>query len=408
MAEKNVGRVIGNIGNLDLRNATEESVAQIRRIGNVGMVAYSPETAHLLPLLNIGNMGSAISIPTDAKFSTGEVKFDSSYPRESKEPLNLAIVGQLIVESSVTAEDIENKIDKLFVVGQVVCPQNLRGAISGKIADMTGQIHTYGENARLHMGNLTLDEAYLQTLEDGAEVHVFGKVDAPQLLDEALLKTRLGKLQVFGKIHCREENLATLRAALSASAHQPTISFVPAGFTPIDRRLDLDNTTLSALPSRQLYCTGLVVVDPEVGVDALDAALDAFVATRLLIAPVALREVLVKKCNILETKAIFYSGELWHIEDEGELLPSRFDYLTDKATLVVREHLHIADDLEAKLLAERFDKIHNLAAISCTPAQMGAIQARLGLNEGELIDSTRVEEEEEGEEGMGNIGHLAL
>lgn len=111
---------------------------------------------------------------------------------------------------------------------------------------------------------------------------------------------------------------------------------------------------------------------------------------------------------MLETKAIFYTCELWHIEDEGELLPSRFDYLTDKATLVVREHLHIAPDLEPKVLAERIYKIHNLAAISCTPAQMGAIQARLGLNEGELIDSTRVEEEEEDEEGMGNIGHLAL
>lgn len=406
MAEERTGKVIGNVGHLDLRNASEESVAEIRRIGNVGAILYSPETAHLLPRLNIGNTGSTLSVPKEAKVVTGEAKFDRHYPGALKEPLSLVVVGQLIVEPEVTLEDIEDKVNQLFVVGQIICPQHLMGAINGKLSELTGQIHTYGENAHFHMGQLTLDEGYLEGLEDDAEIHVLGKVDAPQILDEALLKVKLGKLQVLGKIQCREENVATLRAALVTSAAQPKISCVPAGFAPVERRLDLNSTTIAALPGRQLYCTGLVVVDAEIDAEALDAALDALVVTRLLIAPIALREVLTKKCNMLETKAIFYTGELWHIEDEGELLPSRFDYLADKVTLVVREHLHIAPDIDPKVLAERIDKIHNLAAISCTPAQMGAIQARLGLNEGELIDSTR--EEEEVEEGMGNIGHLAL
>jgi hypothetical protein len=389
MAEEKMGKVIGNVGHLDLRNASEESIAQIRRIGNVGAVLYSPETAHLLPRLNIGNVGGTLCVPQDAKIVTGEAKFDHSYPGALKEPISLVIVGQL------------------FVVGQVVCPQSLMGAINGKMAEMTGQMLTYGENAHFHMGQLTIDKDYLQGLEDGAEVHVLGKVNMPQILDEALLKTKLAKLQVLGKIQCREENMATLRAALVASTQQPKISFVPAGFEAIDRRLDLNNTTLPALPSRQLYCTELVVVDGEVEAKALDAALDALVITRLLIAPTALKEVLVKKCNMLETKAVFYEGELWHIEDKSELLSSRFDYLAGKATLVVRDELHISPAIEPKLLAERLEKIHLFAEVYCTPEQMGAIQARLGINEGELIDPARVEREVE-EEGMGNIGHLAL
>ncbi|MFT5377361.1 MAG: hypothetical protein ACI906_004199 [Candidatus Latescibacterota bacterium] len=407
MAEEKMGKVIGNVGHLDLRNASEESVAQIRRIGNVGAVLYSPETAHLLPRLNIGNVGGTLCVPQNAKIVTGEAKFDHSYPGALKEPISLVIVGQLLVEKDVTAEDIENKVDQLFVVGQVVCPQSLMGAINGKMAEMTGQMLTYGENAHFHMGQLTIDKDYLQGLEDGAEVHVLGKVNMPHILDEALLKTKLAKLQVLGKIQCREENMATLRAALVASTQQPKISFVPAGFEAIDRRLDLNNTTLPALPSRQLYCTGLVVVDGEVEAKALDEALDALVITRLLIAPTALKEVLVKKCNMLETKAVFYEGELWHIEDKSELLSSRFDYLAGKATLVVRDELHISPAIEPKLLAERLEKIHLFAEVYCTPEQMGAIQARLGINEGELIDPARVEREVE-EEGMGNIGHLAL
>ena len=72
----------------------------------------------------------------------------------------------------------------------------------------------------------------------------------------------------------------------------------------------------------------------------------------------------------------------------------------------MREELTIEDDIEPKILAERLHKVHNLGAILCTPAQMGALEARMGLNEGELVDSTQEQEKEE--EGIANVGHLAL
>ena len=39
---------IGNVGLLNLVNATEESVKGIERIENVGLVLYGKENAHLL------------------------------------------------------------------------------------------------------------------------------------------------------------------------------------------------------------------------------------------------------------------------------------------------------------------------------------------------------------------------
>ena len=56
------------------------------------------------------------------------------------------------------------------------------------------------------------------------------------------------------------------------------------------------------------------------------------------------------------------------------------------------------------------DTVGNLPGkrLYCTRAQMGAIQARLGLNKGELCDSEQEEAEEEPEKGIGNVGHLKL
>lgn len=54
---------IGNVGLLDLRHATEESIKGIESINNVGVVFYHKENAHLLSSLSIGNIGKSIELP---------------------------------------------------------------------------------------------------------------------------------------------------------------------------------------------------------------------------------------------------------------------------------------------------------------------------------------------------------
>ena len=66
--------------------------------------------------------------------------------------------------------------------------------------------------------------------------------------------------------------------------------------------------------------------------------------------------------------------------------------------------LTIGADIDPRVLADRLSKVHNLGEIRCTPDQMGAVQARLGINEGELVDSTQAEAADAGS----NIGYLTL
>ena len=397
------GKVLGNVGTLDLRNATEESVATIDRIGNVGQILYSPETARLIPMLNCGNIGGSLEVPEGAQLTSGQTFLKL---KDISEPISMVSSGQLIIEADTTAEDVEQGLNMLVVSGQILCPEHLTGVVSSKIRELSGQLLPYTAEMLIRTGQVQIDDHFLNGLDDGAQLLVAGKIDLPKIVDDALLTRKLGKLLVYGKITCREENMAALNSVLDQRYSSFKISSIPAGFEPVNGALRLSDDTLPSLPGRKLYCTGTVEIAADLGADALNGALDEIIPTRLLVCPAALKEITVKKCDMLQTKAVFYEGELWHIDDETTLRASRFDYLEGQATLLVREDLHIDADIEPKVLADRLHKVHNLGEIYCTPAQMGALEARMGLNEGELLDSTQ--ERDEKEEGIGNVGHLAL
>jgi hypothetical protein len=146
----------------------------------------------------------------------------------------------------------------------------------------------------------------------------------------------------------------------------------------------------------------------DVTAEALDKALDELVVKELLICPAQLKGAIAHKCNLLETEAIFYQGELWLIEADFTLGAARFDYLEGKATLVNLGDLTIEPDVEPKTLASRLDKVHNFGDIYSTPQQMAALQSRLGLNRGDFSSLGQAGAEEDNPNYLGNVGHLKL
>jgi hypothetical protein len=400
------GTVIGNVNVLDLRKATAETVADIRRIGNVNILLYSRATAPLVPRLNLGNVNVSVEVPEHAQVVTGQVVIGPDYFQGREEPLFLAVTGQVLVKPDVALEDVEKGLGGLAVVGQILCPEPLLGAVQAKTSQLVGQSVGYPPAGRLIMGSLVLDEAFLQGLEDGSDLTVLGSLRLPEVVPSDLLAKKLGKLHVTGSIRVHEENAEAIRARLSNGAVK--VRVIPAGYVLVANPLVLDDTVLEALSTPKLYCLERVEVDATTSPEVLDERLDQIEARDLLLCPAGLKGVMSRKCNLLETQAIFYEGELWLVDGQEQLPASRFEYLVGKATLVVTGALAIDPDVEPKVLADRLAKVHNQGMIKCTPEQKGAIQARLGLNEGLL---GAVEEEEEAEEGtrrLGNVNHLAL
>jgi hypothetical protein len=400
------GTVIGSVNVLDLRKATEETIANIRSIGSVNILLTSRETAPLVPRLNVGSVNVSVEAPEHAQVVTGQVVIGQDYFRGQEQRVFLVVVGQVLVKPEVALEDVEKGLDGLAVVGQLLCPEPLLGAVQAKSRQLVGQSVGYPPSGRLIMGSLVLDEAFLEGLEDGSDLVVLGSVRLPQVVSNDLLAQKLGKLHVTGAIRVHEENAEVVRAHLSNGAARMTI--IPAGFALVSNPLMLDDTVLEALPSPKLFCLDRVVVDVATSPDVLDGRLEQLVTRDLLICPTRLKGVMSRKCNLLETQVIFYEGDLWLVDGDEGLSASRFEYLSDKATLVVTGALAIDPDVEPRVLADRLVKVHNQGEIVCTPEQKGAIQARLGRNEGVL---EAVEEEEEAEEGarrVGSVNHLVL
>ena len=253
------------------------------------------------------------------------------------------------------------------------------------------------------MGKLVLDEGQLRALDDGSTLTVVGNLAVPRVLPNDLLAQKIRQIQVSGHIRCPEENAQALPARLTNKAVRMKI--IPSGFTVVEEPLTLDHLVLQSLPAKKLYCVERVVVAGDVDAQLLDGSLDALICEGVVLCPAALGSVIARKVDVLKSRIVPYEGELWLVEGEAELRGTRFDYLDGKLTLVVTGELEIDASLDPKLLAARLAKVHNLGEISGTPDQLAAIQARLGISEGELIDASRSETEEN---GIGNVGHLAL
>ena len=403
METQSTPKIIGNVGVLDLRNASEALIANIGKVGNVGTLLYSRETAEFITRLNLGNVGATVEVAGDAKMLTGQVTITHDYFRGQTAPLNLVIMGQVLVQPDVAVEDVESGLGMLALAGQLVCPENLVGVFQAKLKTMSGQIETYLPSGELIMGRLELSETSLRALDDGSVLTVVGNLDLPQVVPDDLLAQKIARLQVTGSVSCREENAQAIRARLANKGTR--IRTVPAGFEPVKGQLTLDGFTLEALPAKKIYCTEPVVVGSDVDADLLDSHLDALICDEMVICPAALRGVMGRKVDVLKTRVVFYEGELWLIQGEAELQASRFDYLEGKLTIVVMGELHVAPDVEPRALADGLAKLHFMGEVTCTKEQMGAIQSRLGINQGELRVAG---EPERGEVGIGNIGYLAL
>jgi len=141
------GKVIGNVGILDLRNATETSVAEISRIGNVGAVLYSRETAGLVTGLNIGNVGTSVEVSPDASIVTGLVVFTRDVFKGQEAPLDLVVAGPVVVNPDVPAEDIEirsNIISGIDFVGIRIGNQAKNIRVEGNTIDDVTEYGIYG------------------------------------------------------------------------------------------------------------------------------------------------------------------------------------------------------------------------------------------------------------------------
>jgi hypothetical protein len=261
--------------------------------------------------------------------------------------------------------------------------------IQSKTTNAMGPILPYPSDALIVHKGLELDDAFLESLDDGTELFVFGSLHATSTFSVDLMKRKIKGLTVQGTVLVAEENRSALQAVLAGGAKRVTV--IPSGFRYRSGSLTLDPPTLASLTEEKVFATGNIIIDAAVTAEAFHRSIRGLEAMGLILSPESLRASLGEVCDLLENRVVFYRGELWVVDGDHVLRASRFEYLEEKATLVVTGELRIEQDIAPKILADRFEAVHNFGKILCSPEQIGALEARMGIDEGELTTPHEVE-----------------
>ena len=385
-------KTIGAVNVLDLHKATPEMLNSIGLIEGVNVVVASTDTAHMLGDITLKGVNTTVTVPADAdiRVTMGPLTLAANHFAEQTKPTYLVAMGPILVEPGVPAEEIEAKVHGIVSMGPLVCPDTLAGVLQSKIAQAMGPVLPYPADAMLIHKGLKIDDAFLESLEDGTVLFVLGTLHATSPLSADLMQRKVKQLTVQGTMFVAEENQNALRAVLAGASRRITV--IPTGFRYRSGSLTLDPPTLASLNHEKILVAGNIIVDAKVTLEDFARGIDGLDAMGIILCPESLRAALSGVCDLLENRVVFYRGALWAFDSEQALRASRFDYLEGKATMVVTGELTIEPDLEARTIADRFEAVHNFGKILCSSDQMGALEARMGIDEGELAAPSEAEE----------------
>jgi len=399
---------VKNVNILDLRKTAKETFDKISFIKNVNLILVSPETAGYLPGIPAKNINTVAEIPQDVEIQTcmSHVTVNASYLSSIPSPRFLLVMGKMLIEPDATPELIDAKLDGMVIMGKLICPESIAGLMQSKAKLLMGSTATYPEDSVLVASSLDLDDGFLNTLEDGSQLVVTGSLRVLDDVTSELIGRKIRVLHAHGSILCRQEHALAVKAKLVGSRN---MTLIPAGHRLVEGALTLDELTLQTLENEKLFCMGDVVIDSDVDSQALDRAVSKLGTLGVILCPSTLKEVLKTKCDMLDNRVVLYEGTLWYVDDDRQLLPDQFDYIDGLMTIVVRGELTIASDVTPETILKRIHKIHNLGDISCQPEHVPAIEARLGIREGDVSTPEKQEDETADEAPfLGNANVLVL
>jgi len=388
-----------NCGNLDMRETTEQVASRILHV-NTGNVLVTAETRDFLSMFS-NNVGNLIEVPKEVRLKTvlsGEIMGRDAFMGEV-EPFLIMNMSDITLEPDVTAEGVEGSWYEIINMGNILYPEHVAGPITNKLTSNMGTLTPYKSSAQLIKGDVMLDEVYLASLDDDADLVVTGNLRIPEPVPNDTLDRKINTVLVRGDVLCRAENVSMLRSKFDPKFGSPETNVVPDEHELVERDLSLTAGTIRSWKKRKIFATGNVTMHEDIDTDTLERALDRLVCTGRVLCPEPLSEVFSSVCDTLNTDVIFYGGALWVVETDLTLRQSRLDLIDGTATLYNSGNVNIEEDVDARILYDRLAAVYNWGTITCFPDQMSSVEARVAVNEGTLHEASEQEERDEEDQG---------
>ena len=400
-------RIVGNVGILDLREATAESVKAYTRFINVGTVLYSPETTVLVNQLNFTNLGCRVEVTGEAQLITGQLELSHDSLDAVKKPQSYVVTGQIFVHESVTADEIDAKVDKMFVIGQVMAPKSLMPILQSKISSMQGNTITYEDGFRLISGSVEITNAFLNGLDDASNISCRGRVTMINDVDLTLFQRKINRIEPLSKVMIREEYAEMFQNHL-VPHKKGKVTVIPAGYEYIKGRLELDLVTLERLGEVKLFTDASIFIKDDVTEAALKKHVKAIICGRRIICPKGLKAAVLDVCADPAVKILDYEGKLLLIEGDYHLSAAELEFTPGNLAIMVTGELNIDEDVPPEQLMEKISTVDNFGEISGTARQLGALKVKARTKDGEFCETGKESSEDDEQYSIANVGYLKI
>ncbi|MBN6888215.1 hypothetical protein ACUXCC_003138 [Cytobacillus horneckiae] len=396
-----MGQRIGNIGLLNIMNATEESIKKIDYIENVGTLMYSPNNAHLLTSLSIGNIGESISVEKDYQVTNGMISLDAAFLQAVKEPLSILINGAIIINEDVTADLLKTAEIQIITNGVIYSPPHLKGAVQTKMKKTSGTILTYeGKEPRPEIGKVTINNSYLQSLSGNENIIVNGVLTMDEMLDMDMFAEKLNRIDVNGVVELYEHQNAyfTNKGLVNGSK-----TIIPNGYKHIKSMRSLDRHSIRRFKSQSIFTKKPIVLEKDITREMYANAFQFIHTTSYIVCHEEIEDLVFESLHNFENEVYIYHENMRFINEEqwGKM---DFQMLDDGTTLIVEKELTITADLSIDD-CKKIDSIILLGEIHVPNSEVKAVlQKHIKVFNGLIIDDSLTNETVE----IRNIGELTL
>lgn len=395
---------IGNVGRLNLLDATEESIKGIERIENVGVVLYKKKNMHLLSMLNIGNLGATIEIPDDYTILYGSLHLDDGYFHSLSEPIKLFVLGDVIVDRGVQPQQLKESILDLKIKGHAYCPAHLYRFIIELTSGSDGSVEVYDSAPpRFEKGTFTLTNSYLSAITEPLDIIIKGMLTFSKDLDMSLFDEKINKLDIKGyvKIYEEQEPYVYQKTVTLSGTY---IKVIPKGYLHIDKSLHVNSRKIRRFKHAKIHTEHPIVIEADVSREAVIAAFDKIHSSSIIICPEDLEDLFYEINSKLETEILSFAHSFVFIEGEDSWSNEQFLELDHPVTFIVTGQLTIEEDVVKDVLQQKLQALDIFGKVIVEDKKIkGTLQQKIRVNEGVIEEQAQKQEAY-----LSNVGELSL
>lgn len=394
--------IIRNIGFLDARKATEESVKNVTKIENISTLICTEETAKLLDNIPKNNVARFVKIPKDLNLEfikvNGNSKIDDVLLEGIQDKAYALINGRCLIKD-INPEMFKEKIYTLDVNGELVCPRSLKGLVLTK-GTINGRILDYKDGYK-PIGHI------LYLTENSMLQYSHGKLCVDRLIAIEPVgedfEEYIERIQIQEEVYITKSNLKRMRHMLD-DLDEIKLSIVPENSVYLEDKIYLKPENIAH------YDDATLIVDDNVYIENLSEDVLKEHIKGIYSHGIYCDKELVNAARALSMNQASVKVKLPHtINNMGKLVINQAYLLglSEKKHIENMGKLIFDESVEPELLAEKIDDIENLGKLVGKSSVLSQIKIN-NLGVIKMSDKENKEQEQEEEILYSNLSTLVL